>query len=169
MFSGKTEALIKRAYQTEKVYGLKAVVFKPFADTRHQQAEVISHNGTSIPAKWLAKDAPNLPHDVGLIAIDEVQFLSLDAVPRIMEAVNAGVMVMVAGLDLTSKGEPFGPVPALMALADSVVKLVSRCAKCSTPANRSQRLVVSSETVLVGGTESYEPRCLSCFDPKGGS
>ena len=169
MFSGKTEALIRRAYQTEKFYGLKAVVFKPVADTRHQHAEVVSHDGTSIPARWIAKDAPNLPHDVGLIAIDEVQFLSLDAVPRIMDAVNAGVTVMVAGLDLTSKGEPFGPVPALMALADSVTKLVSRCAKCSKPATRSQRLVNSTETVLVGGIESYEPRCLACFDLKGSS
>jgi thymidine kinase len=105
---------------------------------------------------------------VALIAIDEIQFFSLDAVPRILDVVRSGVNVVVAGLDLTSKGEPFGPVPALMAYADSVVKLTSRCSKCNKPATRSHRRVVSTETVLIGGTEAYEPRCLACFDPRGG-
>ena len=167
MFSGKTETLIKRVYQTERFYCQKAVVFKPLTDTRHAEAAVISHNGTSHVAEWLARDAPALPHDVALIALDEVQFFTMDAVPRILEALHAGVNIVAAGLDLTFRGEPFGPVPALMAYADSVTKLTSTCARCSKPATRSHRLSSSTETVLVGGTESYEPRCLACFDPKG--
>jgi len=164
MFSGKTESLIKHVRTTRG----RVVVYKPVTDTRHEAAAVISHNGSSVPAEWIARDAPDLPRDVALIAIDEIQFFSLDAVPRILDVVRSGVNVVVAGLDLTSKGEPFGPVPALMAYADSVVKLTSRCSKCNKPATRSHRRVVSTETVLIGGTEAYEPRCLACFDPRGG-
>ena len=167
MFSGKTETLLKRVYQTEHFYCQKAAVFKPITDTRHEVAAVISHNGTSHAAQWLPRDASELPHDVALIALDEVQFFSLDAVPRILDALQAGVSIVAAGLDLTYRGEPFGPVPALMAYADSVTKLTSTCVKCSKPATRSHRLATSRETGLVGGNESYEPRCLICFDPKG--
>lgn len=167
MFSGKTEALIKRVRDVEHLHGQKVAVFKPVTDTRHLVPAVISHNGTSIVAKWLERDARDLPSDVALIALDEAQFFSLDAVPRILEIVRAGVRVIAAGLDLTYRAEPFGPMPALMALADEVTKLASRCAKCHQPATRSQRLVSSGETVLVGGSESYEPRCLTCFEVKG--
>ncbi len=167
MFSGKTETLIKRVRQVRDYRGEKIAVFKPVTDTRHAASAVISHNGTQIEAQWLERDAPNLPQDVSLIALDEAQFLSLDAVPRILESVRAGITVIAAGLDLTYRAEPFGPMPALMALADEVTKLTSRCAKCHQPATRSQRLAASAETVLVGGAESYEPRCLACFDPRG--
>jgi thymidine kinase len=167
MFSSKTETLIQRV----RDYGLartptKVAVFKPITDTRHVEAAVISHAGSSIDAQWLDKDAPNLPHDVDLIAIDEIQFFSLDAIPKILAAVHAGVNVVAAGLDLTYRGEPFGPVPALLAYADVVTKLTSRCAQCHQPANRTQRRVGASDTVLVGGAESYEPRCLLHFDPR---
>ena len=88
MFSGKTETLLKRVYQTERFYCQKAAVFKPITDTRHEVAAVISHNGTSHAAQWIARDASELPHDVALIALDEVQFFSLDAVPRILDALQ---------------------------------------------------------------------------------
>jgi thymidine kinase len=168
MFSGKTAALIIRTEQMENLRNWKVAVFKPVTDTRHDEPAVISHNGLSIPAKWLERDARDLPRDVDLIAIDEIQFFSLDAIPNIMDAVLAGVHVIAAGLDLTYRAEPFGPVPALLCLADDVTKLTSRCSKCFRPATRSQRRVGVPDTVLVGGAESYEPRCLACFTPNGG-
>lgn len=168
MFSGKTEALIKRATEMRGL-NREVAVFKPVTDTRHMVPEVVSHNGTRIEAQWLQRDAPGLPRTHGLIAIDEVQFCSLDAVPNILAAVRAGAHVLVAGLDLTYRAEPFGPVPALMAYADVVTKLTSRCAKCHESASRTQRHKVSYDTVLVGGAEFYEPRCLVCFDPHGGT
>ncbi len=168
MFSGKTETLIGRVQPLKDLCLWRVAVFKPTTDTRHDVPKVISHAGSSIDAQWIARDAPNLPHDVHLIALDEVQFFSFDAVPRILAAVRAGVQVIVAGLDLTYRAEPFGPVPALLAYADSVTKLTSRCGRCGEPATRTQRLVASNNTVLVGGAEAYEPRCLACFDPNGG-
>jgi thymidine kinase len=172
MFSGKTETLIKRVWQMSHFHGWEVAVFKPTTDTRHIGEKIVSHDGTQIDANWIGRDAAGLPHNVSLIALDEVQFFSLDAVPRILEAVYAGVRVVAAGLDLTYRDEPFGPVPALMAYADVVTKLTSRCSKCHQPATRTQRkdaLVASAETVLVGGAESYEPRCLACYDLKGGT
>jgi thymidine kinase len=168
MFSGKTETLIKRVFNRKHYHGWKAAVFKPVTDTRHMSPAVFSHDGTSIEAQWLERDARNLPHDVQLIALDEAQFFSLDAIPRVLDALHAGIWVLAAGLDLTYKAEPFGPMPALMALADEVTKLTSRCARCHQPATRSQRIVASGDTVLVGGAESYEPRCLACFEVKVG-
>jgi thymidine kinase len=169
MFSGKTETLIKRVWQMKHYHGWKVAVFKPVTDTRHENHAVISHNGSSVDAQWLERDAPDLPRDVNLIAFDEVQFFSLDAIPSILDAVRSGVHVIAAGLDLTYRAEPFGPVPALLAYANTVEKLTSRCARCHQPATRTQRLASSSDTVLVGGAESYEPRCVGCFDlnPKG--
>lgn len=169
MFSGKTAALIVHTDQMANLRNWKVAVFKPVTDTRHNEAAVISHNGSSIPAQWIERDATNLPRDVHLIALDEIQFFSLDAIPNIMDAVASGIHVFAAGLDLTYRGEPFGPVPALMALADNVRKLTSGCAKCFRPATRTQRRVGVADTVLVGGSESYEPRCLACFDPRGGA
>lgn len=167
MFSGKTETLIKRVWQRQHFAGSKVAVFKPITDTRHEGESVISHNGTSIKARWIDRSASDLPRDIELIALDEVQFFSLDAVPNILAAIRDGVSVIAAGLDLTFRAEPFGPVPALMAYADEVVKLTSRCGKCHQPASRTQRLVSADTTVFVGGAESYEPRCLACFDLKG--
>lgn len=167
MWSGKTETLITRVAEFGLKSGANIAVFKPVTDTRHPTPEIVSHDGTRLHAKWIERGLPDLPRDVSLIALDEAQFLSLDSVPRIVEVMRAGVHVVMAGLDLTFRGEPFGPMPALMALADTVTKLKSRCAKCHLPASRSQRLTASAETVLVGGAEAYEPRCVVCFDPKG--
>jgi thymidine kinase len=168
MFSGKTTTLIARVSEWTLDRGGKIAVFKPITDTRHNGTEIISHDGRKIPARWLERDARDLPHDVDLIALDEAQFFSFDAVPRIREALRAGVTIIAAGLDLTYRAEPFGPMPALLALADGVTKLTSRCSKCHQPATRSQRLSPGGDTVLVGGAETYEPRCVACFDPRGG-
>lgn len=174
MFAGKTEALLDRVAAVE-AEGQAVEVFKPTTDTRWPgTASVISHAKRSHGAHWMSPDGrasfegdKPVPiytkfKQLKLIAIDEAQFLTLPAVASVMAAVAAGVDVVLAGLDLTWKAEPFGNLPTFMALADEVVKLRARCA-CGKPACRSYRLVQSEETVLVGGAEAYEPRCLSCF------
>jgi len=168
MFSGKTSTLIRRVHSAQ-AHGMTVAVLKPVVDTRHDESAVYSHDGTCVSAQWIERDARSLPQGFDLIAIDEVQFLSFDAVPNIMEAVVKGAHVVAAGLDLTFRGEPFGPVPALLTLADRVTKLTGECVKCGRESTRTQRRGGVADTVLVGGAETYEPRCLSCFDPKGGA
>jgi len=174
MFAGKTEALLDRVAAAEAA-GQAVEVFKPTTDTRWPgTANVISHAHRSHVAHWLTPDAHFSFEDpkpvplyekfrvLKLIAIDEAQFLTAPAVKSVLKALEAGVDVVLAGLDLTWNGEAFGNLPTFMALADEVVKLRSRCS-CGKPASRSYRLVQSKEIVLVGGAEAYEPRCLSCF------
>lgn len=167
MFSGKTETLIYRVRLARDLS--RTVAFKPVTDTRHADEFIHSHDGLKIEAKCLAPDAPDLPLGAEIIAIDEAQFLSSDAVPRLLDAVRAGVRVIVAGLDLDCFGRPFGPMPVLMAFANEVVKLSGRCSKCGGPSTRSHRLIRSDAAILVGGSETYEPRCVVCFDSKGGA
>lgn len=167
MFSGKTEALIHRVRMAH-AFDMRVIAFKPVTDTRHADTFIHSHGGQKIEARMLERDAPELPYDVGVIVIDEAQFLSSDAIPRILDAVRSGTRVIVAGLDLDCFGHPFGPMPILMAFANEVVKLSGKCARCKQPSTRSHRLVRSDASILVGGSETYEPRCAVCFDPKGG-
>lgn len=163
MFAGKTTELLRRVVEAEK-NGEKVRVYKPRLDTRHDDASVYSHDGLAVPAQWLGPDwATPFSNGATVVALDEVQFFSLDVIPEILRAMRQGTRVIAAGLDLTSQEEPFGPVPALLALADEVVKLRARCERCGKPATRSFRLVASSAKILVGGAETYEPRCLSCF------
>jgi thymidine kinase len=166
MFAGKTTALLAVVHQMEKL-GKSVEVYKPITDTRHAEAEVISHEGIRCHANWLSPDAFPLPTSADIIAIDEAQFLSAEAVPAVLNVILSGVSVVLAGLDLTWKGVPFGHLPTFMAHADEVRKLRSRCAVCGNSACRSYRLIQSEATVLVGGAEAYEPRCLRCFQPGG--
>lgn len=164
MFSGKTTELLRRVLEAEKA-GEHVRVYKPRLDTRYEVAAVYSHDGLAQPAEWVGPDwaTPFSNGAATVVALDEVQFFSLDVVPEIIKAVRRGTRVIAAGLDLTSQEEPFGPVPALLALADEVVKLRARCSQCGQPATRSYRRVASDAKILVGGAETYEPRCLSCF------
>lgn len=163
MFAGKTTELLRRIVEAEKS-GEKVRVYKPRLDTRHEDTAVYSHDGVSTSAQWVGPDwSTPFSNGATVVALDEVQFFSLDVVPEIVRAVHRGIRVIAAGLDLTSQEEPFGPVPVLLALADEVVKLRARCSQCGKPAGRTYRLVSSSAKILVGGAESYEPRCLSCF------
>jgi thymidine kinase len=164
MFAGKTRSLISKVLALKEA-GVDVRVLKPENDTRYSATKIVSHDGARIPAEIVRLDGTPWPTDAKVIALDEAQFLTLDAVPVIAKAVHDGAHVILAGLDLTSKGEPFGPMPAFLALADEVKKLRARCAVCGCEgANRSYRIVASSQTVLVGGAEAYEPRCLSCLD-----
>lgn len=170
MFAGKTEHLIG-AVRGARVAGQRTAVVKPSIDTRNPGVEVTSHAGTRIEAITVSRDGSDLPTDVDVLAIDEVQFFSGDAVPKIIDlAFSRGVYVVACGLDLDAFGRPFGPVPALLAFADEVVKLRGMCAACGGQSSRSQLLVASRpsrDAIMVGGTDLYEPRCRACFTPGG--
>lgn len=167
MFSGKSEELIRRVRRTQFARQ-KAVVFKPAIDNRYAEESVVSHNGASVLAKSIAKSVDIFNHlDEGwdVIAIDEVQFFDEEIVEVAKHLADNGYRVILAGLDQDFRGEPFGPVPKLMALAEVVTKLQAVCAVCGGQASRTQRLINNQPAnyhdpvILVGASEAYEPRC----------
>ena len=167
MFSGKSEELIRRVRRTQFAKQ-KILVFKPKIDNRYSEEEVVSHNGTSVMAKPIASSTDifqYLSPDIDVIAIDEVQFFDNEVVNVIQHLADSGHRVIAAGLDQDFRGEPFGQMPALMAIAESVTKLQAVCAVCGSPASRTQRLINGSPAsyddpiILVGASEAYEPRC----------
>jgi thymidine kinase len=166
MFSGKTEELIRRLVRAR--YAKQDVlIFKPALDTRYSEEEIVSHSKMRLQARRVEKpeDIWRLGRGTKVIGIDEAQFFGPEVVPIIESLANGGSRVIVAGLDQDFRGQPFEPIPTLMALAEYVTKLHAICMKCGNPANRSQRLVNRSERVLVGEAESYEARCRRCFSP----
>jgi thymidine kinase len=167
MFSGKTEELIRRVRRA-KIARQKVQVFKPALDTRYGAEKVTSHNGldtAAVPVKSTRTLLELVEPDTNVVAIDEVQFFDLDIVPVCRLLAEGGRRVIVAGLDMDFRGEPFGPMPLLMAEAEQVEKLQAICVVCGTPASRTQRLIngrpasYDDPIVLVGGSESYEARC----------
>ncbi|WP_071461004.1 thymidine kinase [Bacillus massilinigeriensis] len=167
MFSGKSEELIRRVRRTQFAKQ-KIAVFKPIIDNRYSEEAVVSHNGTSIIARPVARSADIFQHisgDVDVIAIDEVQFFDEEIVGVAQHLANSGHRVILAGLDQDFRGEPFGKMPALMAIAEHVTKLQAVCAVCGSPASRTQRLIdgkpasYHDPVILVGASEAYEPRC----------
>lgn len=170
MFSGKSEELIRRVRRTQFAKQ-NAVVFKPAIDNRYSEEDVVSHNGLKvrgIPVRT-SKDIVNyVTEDVDVVAIDEVQFFDEDIVEVVQVLANRGYRVIVAGLDQDFRGLPFGQVPQLMAIAEHVTKLQAVCAECGSPASRTQRLIdgrpasFGDPIILVGASESYEPRCRHC-------
>jgi thymidine kinase len=172
MFSGKSEELIRRARRA-KIAKQKVKVFKPFLDNRYAKDAVSSHNGENIEA--LRVEHPDdiwncLDSDTQVVAIDEVQFFCPSIVAVCQELADKGKRVILAGLDQTFKAEPFGPMPQLMAIAESVTKLHAICVICGEEASRSQRIIdgkpasEDSPTILVGASESYEARCRHCYE-----
>lgn len=167
MFSGKSEELIRRVRRTQFARQ-KTVVFKPALDNRYAEEAIVSHNGTSVWAVPVSKSTDIFLHidpDFQVIAIDEVQFFDDEIVAVAQTLANSGYRVILAGLDQDFRGEPFGPVPALMSLAESVTKLQAVCAVCGQAASRTQRLInempanYHDPIILVGASEAYEPRC----------
>jgi thymidine kinase len=167
MFSGKSEELIKRVNRAHFAK-MKIAVFKPVIDNRYAEEAVVSHNGTSVMAKPILHSTEIFKHlaeELDVIAIDEVQFFDQEIVEVAQHLADSGYRVILAGLDQDFRGEPFGPVPQLMALAESVTKLQAVCAVCGSAASRTQRLINGSPAgyndpiILVGASESYEPRC----------
>lgn len=162
MFAGKTQALLARV-RLASSRGLRTGLYKPSTDTRVAAAEVKTHAGDRMAAEWCTPDGSAIDPSLDLIALDEVQFFEPHIVPFLLACVKSGSSVVVAGLDLTSAGEPFGPMPALMAVADHIEKLTAPCGVCGGVGTRSYRRSTSTDTILIGGADLYEPRCLPCF------
>ncbi|PEL92871.1 thymidine kinase [Bacillus wiedmannii] len=170
MFSGKSEELIRRIRRTQFAKQ-HAIVFKPCIDNRYSEEDVVSHNGLKVKAVPVSapKDIFNhVAEEMDVIAIDEVQFFDGDIVEVVQVLANRGYRVIVAGLDQDFRGLPFGQVPQLMAIAEHVTKLQAVCSACGSPASRTQRLIdgepaaFDDPIILVGASESYEPRCRHC-------
>ena len=167
MFSGKSEELIRRVRRAQ--FAKQEVkVFKPVIDNRYSEEEVVSHNGASIICKPVASSLEILEHitdSTDVIAVDEVQFFDEHISEVITLLANQGYRVIAAGLDQDFRGEPFGVVPELMAIAELVTKLQAVCSVCGSPASRTQRLINGKPAsyhdpiILVGASESYESRC----------
>ena len=164
MFSGKTEELIRRMKRAQFAKQ-HVVIFKPRIDVRYSEEDVVSHDRNAIPSTPIDSSASILllAEDIDVVGIDEAQFLD-DGLPAVCnELANRGVRVIVAGLDMDFKGVPFGPMPALCAIADDVTKVHAICVKCGALAYVSHRLVENDKRVLLGETQEYEPLCRHCY------
>ncbi len=167
MFSGKSEELIRRVRRAQFAKQ-KIAVFKPKIDDRYSKEEVVSHNGTAVIALPITRSNElweYISDDYDVIAIDEAQFFDEEIINHVQKLADHGFRVIVAGLDQDFRGRPFGPMPALLAIAEQVTKLQAVCTVCGSPASRTQRLIdgkpagSDDPTILVGASEAYEPRC----------
>jgi thymidine kinase len=167
MFSGKTDELIRRLRRAT-IARQKVQVFKPAIDLRYGVEKVTSHAGNDFAAQPIQSAAdifPNLQADTTVVAIDEAQFFDAEIIPITQQLANQGLRVIVAGLDTDFRGDPFGPMPILMAQAEIVDKLHAICMVCGEAASRTQRLInghpasYDDPIVVVGASELYEARC----------
>lgn len=167
MYSGKSEELIRRLRRAQ-IAKQKMQVFKPSIDDRYSIHEVVSHNGEKIKAMAIQRSSEIydfIDEDTEVVGIDEVQFFDDGIIHICRDLADKGLRVVVAGLDMDFRGEPFGCTPSIMAIAEFVDKLTAVCVKCGSPANRTQRLIeqkpasYNNPTIMVGATESYEARC----------
>jgi len=165
MFSGKTEELIRRMKRAQ--FAKQNVeIFKPGVDTRYDDEKVVSHDANEIHSTPVpsSSNIPILATNVDVVGIDEAQFFDDGLVAVCNQLANSGIRVIVAGLDMDFKGEPFGPMPGLMACAEYVTKVHAICMKCGDLANHSYRKVEKDELVLLGEIDEYEPLCRSCYN-----
>jgi thymidine kinase len=172
MFSGKTEELIRRVRRA-KIARQKVQVFKPGLDTRYTAEHIASHNGLrveAVPVNGVLDIAQQVQPDTELVAIDEAQFFDDSIVELCEDLADRGMRVLVTGLDMDFRGEPFGPMPMLMARAEEVSKLQAICVRCGATASRTQRLIdgrpaaYDDPIILVGAAEAYEARCRHCHE-----
>lgn len=165
MFSGKTEELIRRLKRAEFA-NQKVEIFKPAIDIRYSQDEVVSHDAHTILSTPVdsASSILLLTGDVEVVGIDEAQFFDDSIVDVCQQLANRGVRVICAGLDMDYLGKPFGPMPALLSVAEYVTKVHAICVKCGNIANHSHRLSASNKLVELGEKDIYEPICRHCFN-----
>jgi thymidine kinase len=175
MFSGKTEELIRRIRRAE-IAKQRVQVFSHRLDTRYGESQVAAHSGVN----WRAEPVQNaqqilerLAAETTVVAIDEAQFFDWKIADVVNMLADRGIRVIVAGLDMDFRGEPFGPMPLLMACAEQVDKLSAICVVCGAPASRTQRLIngaparYDDPVILVGASEVYEARCRHCHQVPG--
>ena len=165
MFSGKTEELIRRMKRAQFAKQ-KVEIYKPCIDVRYSEDQVVSHDSHSIPSTPIDSPASMLllSSDVEVVGVDEAQFFDETLVDVVQTLANRGIRVIVAGLDTDFMGKPFGPMPALMAVAEDIQKVHAICVKCGSPANDSHRLVASDALVVLGEKDEYEPLCRHCYN-----
>lgn len=173
MFSGKTEELIRRIKRATFARQ-RVVIFKPQIDTRYSEEEVVSHDHNAVMSVPFSTSAEILNYlsshttstdgyDFDVVGIDEAQFFGMDLVDVCNQLANKGVRVIIAGLDMDFQCTPFGPIPALCAVADEVTKVHAICVKCGALAYVSHRLVHDQNQVLIGEQAEYEPLCRECY------
>ena len=164
MFSGKTEELIRRLRRAQFARQ-KVEIYKPAIDVRYSEEDVVSHDQHHILSTPIDSSASILllSSDIDVVGIDEAQFFDMGLVDVCNELANRGVRVIVAGLDMDFKGVPFGPMPALCAIADDVTKVHAICVRCGNLAYVSHRKVAAEQRVLLGETTEYEPLCRECY------
>jgi thymidine kinase len=165
MFSGKTEELIRRLKRA-KFARQRVEIFKPSIDTRYAEQEVVSHDSNSIDSTPIDSSASILllASDKDVVGIDEAQFFDEGLVNVCNQLADNGVRVIIAGLDMDYKGVPFGPIPALCAIADEVTKVHAICVRCGNLAYVSHRTTDCDRRVMLGEKESYEPLCRHCYN-----
>jgi len=167
MFSGKTEELIRRLRRAQ-IAKQRVQIFKPRIDERYSQDHLVSHSEMRLksePVSSADEILQKVDWRAEVIGIDEAQFFDGKLVQVCNQLADLGKRVVVAGLDKDYLGKPFEPMPQLMAVAEYIEKTLAICMKCGNPANYTQRLVDSSDRVLLGATGTYEARCRRCFEP----
>jgi thymidine kinase len=167
MFSGKSEELIRRVRRAQ-IAKQRVQVFKPQFDNRYADNHVVSHSDLRMPSENVrsARVLLEAVHpDTEVVGIDEGQFFDLELPMACNTLADSGKRVIVAGLDQDYLGKPFEPMPQLLAIAEYITKTLAICMVCGNPANHTQRLVASSDRVLLGAQGTYEARCRHCFDP----
>ena len=165
MFSGKTEELLRRLKRA-KIAKQSVEIFKPVIDVRFSAEEVVSHDRNSILSSPVdhSSNILLLSSESDVVGIDEAQFFDMGLVNVCQQLADQGVRVIVAGLDMDFKRVPFGPVPALCAIADDVSKVHAICVRCGSLANYSHRIVAGQKQVMIGEMEEYIPLCRACYN-----
>jgi thymidine kinase len=164
MFSGKTEELIRRLKRA-KFAKQKVEIFKPAVDTRYDEVKVVSHDSNEIQSTPVPSSSNILlmTSEVDVVGIDEAQFFDSELPNVCNQLANSGIRVIIAGLDMDFLGNPFGPMPALMASAEYITKVHAICMRCGNLANHSHRITEENSLVVLGETNNYEPLCRDCF------
>ncbi len=165
MFSGKTEELIRRLNRA-KIANQRIQIFKPKRDNRYDETAVVSHNENAIDSLPVESSLDIYQHieNVNVVGVDEAQFFDEGLVQVCQKLAIKGIRVIIAGLDMDFRGQPFGPIPDLLAVAEYITKVHAICPHCGSLATHSFRLTAESETVVLGEKDKYEPRCRICYE-----
>jgi thymidine kinase len=165
MFSGKTEELIRRLRRAQFA-GLRVEIFKPSLDTRYSETRVVSHDERSITSTPVDNASAILLYarDVHVVGIDEAQFFDNSIIEVCNKLADNGLRIVIAGLDMDFMGKPFGPMPALLAIAEFVTKVHAICMRCGNLAQYSFRKSEEAQVVVLGEKDKYEPLCRNCYN-----
>ncbi|MBX9602894.1 MAG: thymidine kinase [Bryobacteraceae bacterium] len=167
MFSGKSEELIRRLRRA-RIARKRVQVFKPVLDDRYSLTEIVSHGAIRMPSETVqdaAEILKKLDWRTEVVGVDEANFFGTPLIDLAQQLADSGKQVIIAGLDTDFMGRPFAPMPELLALAESIAKTLAICMRCGNPAKHTQRLVESTDLIVVGAAGMYEARCRRCFEP----